>query len=115
MIGSENGRSADTYAETSRREESPRPQLATTTATSVTAHRVPCKWNRLLRAIREIVEHGHAVGPRPHLDRSPLPLHRPLAGAGDREGAGLKIDTQRVPLIRRALHVGALLLRAPTV
>src|SRR5262245_22188073 len=122
MIGSENGRSAETYAVTCRAERSAPPQppaRAAVTPKAQSAATVPL--GRLFRAIREIVERRDAVRLRPETHLASLleglivPLDCLLTVEGDREVTALKIHAERVPLVRRDLHVGALLLGPPAV
>src|SRR4030095_3236844 len=99
MIGSENGRSADTYAVTSRDARSRpahAPAHAAPSASIVTSR---CRTaDRLLRAIGKVVELGHAVGLRPDadlpciLERLVVPVERLLAVERDREMAALEVN-----------------------
>src|SRR4051812_13488930 len=118
MIGSENGRSADTYAVTSRDERSdPRQPPTNTAPATAAAHNASLgRQNRLLRAIGKVIELRHAVRFRPDadlprvLERVIVPVQGLLAIERDGEMAALEINPQRVPLIGRHFHVRALLL-----
>src|SRR5512138_1592102 len=120
MIGSENGRSADTYAVTSRAERSRAPQPHTAIVVTI-AHVIPIRRGRLFRPIREIVELRDAVRFRPdaNLPRVPERLVVPVEGflpvECDREMTCLELDAERVPLVRRHGHSRALLLGTAAV
>src|SRR6185369_11123877 len=123
MIGSENGRSADTYAITSRVERSPPPQPDTRRAPAITAARSSRSGgrSRLLRGIHKVIELRHAIGFRPHadpacvLERLVVPIECLLAVERHREMTALEIDPEGMPLVRWDLHVRALLFRTPTI
>src|SRR5262245_1612315 len=113
MIGSENGRSADTYAVISReaRSRAPQPQAAIVV---VIAHAMRIRRGRLFRPIHEIVELRDAVRLRPDadfprvLERVVVPVEGFLAVERDREMTRLELDAERVPLVRRHSHSRAL-------
>src|SRR4051812_13557712 len=120
MMGSENGRSADTYAVTSCGDDDGPPQLPSNSAPTAAAHNGPAgSESRLFRAIGEVVELRHAVrlGPDAHLsgvrERLVVPVESFLAIEHHDEVAALELDSQRVPLTPGDSHPGALLLRSP--
>src|SRR5580765_8150624 len=123
MIGSENGRSADTYAITSRLERSAPPQPDTKRAPAITAAQSirSGRRTRLLRAIHKVIKLRYAIGLRPHtnlprvLERLVVPFECLLPVERHREVTALEIDPEGMPLVRWDLHVGALLLGTPTV
>src|SRR5262245_23408594 len=119
MIGSENGRSADTYAVTSRDERS-RPQAHAAIVAAI-AHAIRIRRGRLFGPIHEIVELRDAVRLRPDadfprvLERFVVPLEGFLTIEYDREMICLELDAERVPLVGRHGHPGALLLGTAAV
>src|SRR5580765_3895967 len=108
MIGSENGRSADTYAVTSRVERSAPLQLEARRATAMTAVQSIRSGGRRrsLRGIHEVIELRLAVGFCPHadlprvLERLVVPIERLLAVERHREMTALKLDPEGMPLVR---------------
>src|SRR5262245_61681590 len=89
--------------------------IAATQAISVAAA------ERLLRPIRKVIELRHAVRFRPDadfpriLERLVVPLERLLSVERHREMIALEVHPQGMPLVRRDLQVGALLLGPPAV
>ena len=117
MIGSENGRSADTYAVTSRDDDIGPPQPASNIAPTAAAHNDSAVTaSRLFRPICKVVELRHAVclGPDAHfsgiLERLVVPIEGFLAVEHHDEVAALELDSQPVPLTAGHGHPGALLL-----
>src|SRR5215204_4456322 len=98
MIGSENGRSADTYAVTSRDDRSGAPHATAQPAPSARIRSSRVGVHALLRAIGKVVKCGHAVRLRPDahlarfLERLVVPVECLLAVQRDREMTPLKIN-----------------------
>src|SRR4029450_8464704 len=115
MIAAENGRSADTYAVTSRAPPVPAHAVAPPTIASAAAPAQTIA-ARLLRSIHKIIERRDAVRLRPDahlsriLERVVVPVERFLAVERHREMGALKIHTQRMPLVGRHLQARPLLL-----
>src|SRR5262245_1749218 len=120
MIGSANGRSADTYAVTSRDERSRAAQPHTVIVAAI-VHAIWIRRGRLFGPIHEIVELRDAVRLGPDIDfprlleRLVVPLEGLLAVECDREMTRLELDAERVPLARRHGHSRPLLLGTAAV
>src|SRR5262245_8201 len=123
ITGSEKGRSAETYAVTSRGALLPvcspprhAPVLTNATQQQRTVHVRIVRNSSLLRAVREIIKDRHAVSLRPDADLAGIleglivPVERLLTVEAHGEVTPLELDPQRVPLVRGDFHVRSLLL-----